>query len=780
MKKTNAFSLDRRKMHWRFLPGAGDAGLRNARCTITVNDARLDWADADHIKVSERPGTCAVRLDFEDPALSWEMRFKRSHNGERLTIESTVVNTGDETAILGPIDLISIDPASAGRVVLGGKPTQFTVFKQQMWNTRVQSLMSDNGAHASQFIGHLYSPAATRVLSANFVTIDRMIGTHHFNYDTRSKSLAYRACCQLRGHGLAPGAKLKSETLLVRAYDDPHEPLEDWAKTLQRRYKPALNPKTTVGWLGWSWVDCLSEREGTPEAVTLGNARAIRERLPGFDFDYIWISQTNLHAMTPGNWLSFNKQHYPRGFEKLVAELKGLGIKLGLWIAPFWGFEGSEAFKANPDSLIRGRDGHLMTAETKWEFIQSERARRDTFTLAKLDGSHPAAIEYIAKVFTTYRKLGIRYYMLDFLGSPAGPKRAVWDQNMTASEADRALMLAIREAAGPDTHLLTAVGSTPCYVGATDAARVSTDYGEGRPLYPPFHCLFNATYVVHDKHFGFAPKFLQNAASTYFMHRRLWINDFNVMTIDKPVPRNIAEITTTVFGLSGSPIMIGDDMRTIAEERLRLVKLCLPRTEEMARPVDLFEHVQPDDYARILMLPVRTAWDSYTLLAVFNLGDVSERTTLEMSSLGLSAKGRYAVYDFWNEEYAGDITGTLSAEVPPSSCKLYRIAKARRHPWLLSTDMHIQQGLVEVPELKWDAKRLELSGTVTRPKGESGSLFFLMPDGFRLVNHEGHKLMKDGRDNVVIIRRDFEFKSGKPLAFKLRFERMRKGLSGYY
>jgi len=776
----NTLAVDQRKMRWHFLPGAGDAGLRNARCAITVNEARLDWADADRVEVSERSGSCVVRLDFEDPALRWEVRFKRSRNGEKLTVESTVANTGDEAVILGPVDLISIDPAVGGRVVLAGTPSQFTVFKQQMWNTRVQSLTSDNGAHASQFIGHLYSPSAARVLSANFVTIDRMVGTHHFNYDAETGSLAYRACCRLRGHVLAPGARLKSETLVVRAYDDPYKPLEDWAKALERRYKPALDPKTTVGWLGWSWVDCLSEREETPEAVTLGNARAIRERLPGFDFDYIWISQTNLHGMKPGNWLTFNKEHYPGGFEKLVPELKKFGIKLGLWIAPFWAFEGSEAFKANPDSLIRGRDGRVLTTETKWEFIQSRNRARDKFVLTKLDGSHPAALNYIRKVFTAYRKLGIRYYMLDFLGSPAGPKRAMWGGKMTASESDRALMLAIREAAGPDTHLLTAVGSTPCYVGATDAARVSTDYGEGRPLYPPFHCLFNATYVVHDNHFGFAPKFLQNAASTWFTHRRLWINDYNVMTVDKPVPRNIAEITTTVFGLSGSPIMIGDDMRTISEERLRLIRLCLPRTDEMARPVDLFEHVQPDDYARILALPVKTAWDSYALLAVFNLDGVSKRTTVELPRLGLGEKGRYAVYDFWNEEYQGEATGSLTAEVPPNSCKLYRIAKARRHPWLLSTNMHIQQGLLEVPELRWDAKSLELSGKVTRPRGESGSLLFLMPDGFRLSNHEGHKLMKDGRENTVIIRKDFEFNSGKPLAFKLSFERMRKGLSGYY
>lgn len=773
------FTLDRHKMLWHFEPGEGDVGLRNARCAIAVNEQRLDWADADGMTLSQRANTCIVHLTFKVPRLSWELRFKSSPNGETLTIESSVINTGDETLSLEQIDLIQIDPTQGGQVILPGRTADFTVFQQQGWNTRVEALTGRDGHHASEYIGHLYSPMTNRVFSANFVTIDRMTGKHVFIYDASDASLSYSASCILGNHDLPSGATLNLETLVVRAYTDPYAPLDDWANALQRRYKPVLNPKTTVGWIGWSWVDALSPREKGSEAITLGNARAIRDRLPGFDFDYIWVSQTNLHKMVPGNWLTFNRKSFPSGPEALIAELKACGIKLGLWIAPFWAFEGSEAFTANPDSLTRDKEGALLTEKTGWEFIQSKDAKQDRFNMTKLDGSHPAALDYIRNVFTTYREMGIRYYMLDFLGGFPASQRSVWNPLMTAVESDRALMLAIRDAVGPDTHLLTAVASTPAYVGATDAARVNTDFGEGRPLYPPFQCLFNATYIVHDKHFGNVRKFLQNAASTWFTHRRLWINDYNVMTVDRPVPRSIAEITATVFGLSGSPIMMGDDVRSISEDRLRLVKLCLPRTEEMARPVDLFEHVGPDDYARILSLPVKTAWDRYTLLAVFNLDDTSEQSIIELTRLGLNDKQSYMVYDFWNEDYLGEVKGTLAVEVAPSSCRLYRIAKARRHPWLLSTDMHIQQGLVDVPELRWNVEKHELSGTVTRPKGETGSILFRMPDGYRLINHEGHKLMKVGHDSSVIIRREFIFDSNVPKSFRLRFEKIKKGLNRY-
>lgn len=771
--RRHGFSFDQKNMRWRFLPGDGKVGLRNARCSVTVNGQMLDWAAAEHVVVSQNAGTRTVRLDFTKTGLCWELSFTLSASGEKLAIRSSLRNTGKETVILGHINVIDIDPGRGGRVVLPGSPADFTVFQLQSWNTRLETLVSSRGQHTSECIGHLYSPKAGRVFSANFESVDSFVCQSHFAFDAEKNELAYRAICSAGKHELPAGAAVHTEKLVVRAYDEPHKPLEDWATALQRRYKPVLNPKTTVGWLGCSWVDGVSKREETPEAITLGNARAIRERLPGFDFDYIWISQANLHGGVPGNWLTFDKEDFPHGAKSLVAELEKCGIKLGLWIAPFFAFKNSEAWKANPDSLVRHKDGQVVVQKFPWGWIKSKE-RREAAEMAKLDGSHPAALDYMRHVFTACKKLGVRYYMLDFLGA-GGVERTVWNKEKTWCEADRDLMLAIRDAAGPDTHLLTAVGATPRYTGATDAARVNTDFGEGRPLYPRFHCLDTATYIVNDAHFGNIRKFLQNAASTWFTHRRLWINDYNVMTVDKPVPRNIAEITTTVFGLSGSPIMIGDDVRTMAEERLRLVKLCLPRTDEMARPVDLFEHVQPADYARILQLPVKTTWDAYSLVAVFNLDKTAQETTLDFARLGLSTKSPYAVYDFWDKAYVGTATGALSVEVPAGSCKLYRMAPARRHPWLLSTDMHIQQGLVEVPELTWNAKKLELSGRVTRPEGETGSLSFLMPDGFRLVNHEGHKLMKDGRDNSVLIRRTFEFTTKKPVPFALRFERFKKG-----
>lgn len=764
---SGSFTFDRRRMRWSFAPADRAMSIKQASATVIVNGKtyRLDtWRDCA-FEEDTKQRVLTVRLIGRNVGFDWVMRFRVSPDMQRLTVDSEIINKGSETLIVGQWKLVSVEPRRGARLEIGPDPENSAVFRQEFWNTRVQRLSSDGGQHCSQFIGLVYNPALERAFSANFITVDRIVSEHHFRLAGKSALIEYDASCMLRDHELPPGGTLVSETLILGVYDDPREPLHEWALSLQRRYKPVLNPKTTVGWLGWSWVDSISNREQTPETVTLENAAAIRKRLAGFDIDYIWFSQTNIKDMMPGNWLEFDDRNFPNGFEKTLRKLIKMKFKPGLWIAPFWMLKEAEHFDENLDNLVRDKKGALLSRPRVWEFTRPVGGKFRTFLFHYLDGSHPGTDAFMRKVFLACKRMGVRYYMLDFLG--CGLERAVWDKSMTWSRADRNLMESIRKITGRDTHLLSAVGTTPSFTGCVDAGRVNTDFGEGRPLYPR-QCLHNATYIVKDEHYGNIHKFLQNAASTWFTHRRLWINDYNMMTIDKPIPGNIAEIAVTVFGMSGSPIMLGDDIRRIDEERLRMIKLCMPRTDAMAEPLDLFSHVQPDSYARLLALRVKTDWDDYLLLAVFNLDKSARREKLSAGLLGLDSARSYRIYDFWNEEYAGCFRGEFAPEIPADSCKLYRISRTRKHPWLLSTNMHIQQGNVEVTALKWNPRAMTLSGRVTRPRGERGSLYFIMPNNYMLVNHEHHWLMKVGTDNSVVIRRDFEF-TKKEMPFDLKF-----------
>jgi hypothetical protein len=199
--------------------------------------------------------------------------------------------------------------------------------------------------------------------------------------------------------------------------------------------------------------------------------------------------------------------------------------------------------------------------------------------------------------------------------------------------------------------------------------------------------------------------------------------------------------------------------------------MCLPRTEEMPIPLDLFDNPHPEGYCRMLKLSVKTGWDSYVLLAVFSTDGEPYVGDIEFERLGLDPETPYRVFEFWNQEYSGTFKHQFPCSVPPTDCRLFRISRARNHPWLLSTDFHIQQGAVEIEDLNWDESDMKLTGRVTRPPGERGNLFILMPRRFRLINHEDTWLVKEILDMNVIIRKEIYLASDTE-SFELRFEHL--------
>ena len=434
----------------------------------------------------------------------------------------------------------------------------------------------------------------------------------------------------------------------------------DWADAVHRIYRPTYADDPPVGWCGGAWIDAFSAEEDCWETVALDNADALRRKLRGFDVRYLWTSQTNLIDGIPGDWLRADEGQIPSGLAGFFAKLRERGFVPALWVAPFWFFaEAAGALEENRENLLKDKSGAPICERRSWEFdLHSDPDDKPRLHQYFLDGSHPGTAEHVRRIFAAYRKLGVRYYMLDFLAVKKDAR--LHDPTRTPLQAARSILEVIRDAAGPDTHLQTAVSSTPGYVGLIDAARVGRDFGEGRPLFPPYNNWRNAVYALHDRHFGSIEYLVQNAAASFFTHRRTYLNDFNLLTVDKPVPIEHARVAATVFGLGGSPLMLGDDYRRIDPERLRLVKLCLPRTRGMPVPVDLFDDVHPGGYSRMLKLEIDTGWETYVLVAVFNMDDEAYATDLSFltsrTGVGVGVSRLRAL----DRGIPGDLQGSLS------------------------------------------------------------------------------------------------------------------------
>jgi len=117
------------------------------------------------------------------------------------------------------------------------------------------------------------------------------------------------------------------------------------------------------------------------------------------------------------------------------------------------------------------------------------------------------------------------------------------------------------------------------------------------------------------------------------------------------------------------------------------------------------------------------------------------------------------VYDFWNETYGGTMKDEIHISVAPHSVGLYRIQGTRPHPWLLSTDMHVLQGCVDIEDLKWSPARMTLSGVAVRPRGERGNVFLIAAGGWKPMCYKGLWVAKHVADKTIIVRKQIIFKT---------------------
>ncbi len=716
------------------------------------------------------PTGAAGAIEYRLPGgLLWRRRIRES--GGCLYLDATLVNAGGRDVMVGEWNILDGRSEAGGIVDLGRDPEQVRFFRWQPWNICVERITAAKDLYESANLCHLFDPHSGITVLLGFVTLDRMQTDHALRYEAGRGVTEYRATCRFGGYRLKPGVELRSETLRVSLHADPYEALESWADAVYERYRPSFEGVAGVcvgGARSMPWPEAIEER-----------ARAASETLKGFGLNLL---TGGTHALLkhglPGNWLTFDAfEGDGEGPESRLRRLHSRGFSFKFWFSPFWFFgEAEGTLEVNRENLLKDAEGTPITKvfeQGGWEFGRGPFTER-SLTKYFLDGTHPATRAYLARVFKKYREMGVRAYMLDFLSIMPGAKP--YDDTLLPLEAARAMLLDIRAAAGPDTHFQTAVASTPGFIGCIQAARVVRDYGEARPVHPMPNWR-NAELCLHDRHFANAHSFVQNAAAAWFTHRKVTLNDLNQLTVDQPIPLELARLSATVFGLSGdSPVVLGDNLATLATERLRLVKMCLPRTEGIPVPVDLFDNVAPDGHCHVLKKAVKTDWDDYLLVAVFNTSPdnhapVTEfyRTRLDFARLGLDAALPYRIYEFWNGEYLGTFKTAFPCSAPPDGCRLFRVSRARSHPWLLGTDLHIEQGRTDVESLAWDGAACTLKGVARRPVGEAGSLFFLMPRQLRMINHPEATTLKEVIDMQTVIRLPLVFRC-ETEPFELRFE----------
>lgn len=314
----------------------------------------------------------------------------------------------------------------------------------------------------------------------------------------------------------------------------------------------------------------------------------------------------------------------------------------------------------------------------------------------------------------------------------------------------------VREGAGDDTYLLVSSGPTVAGAGIQDGARVGRDYGE----YMISQC---ADWALHRN-------VATNMSAVAFTHRNFYVNDsMNCLTVGEPCPLKTAQFSAGMFGLCGGPIMLGDDLTILSEERISLIEKCLPPYGEVARALDLFEHSGPDTYPCVLHLRVEAAWDTWDIVGLVNYGLKPVTRRVSLRDIGLAADAKVRVFDFWEEEYLGVFRGEATVEVAPRSMKILRFTRGEGEdrPSILATNMHVIQGALDLRDVCWNAQEMTLSGTALRTKGARGKVFVNVPRGWDIMETRGSGVKCEGAVNGVAAL-ELAF-SGREIAWAVRF-----------
>jgi hypothetical protein len=487
---------------------------------------------------------------------------------------------------------------------------------------------------------------------------------------------------------LAPGQSITSNPFLIQVSPNPYTALETYAQLLgdlnQARVHSILN-----GWCDWAYAF-----EGITEAEVLANAEFAARELKPFGFEYIQVDEG--FQRWHGDWEGNPK--FSHGMKWLADRIRALGLKPGIWLAPYVISEPSEVFQKHPEWMLRESDDKLKQIP----------ASSSGTTRYALDITHPEAAEWLYQLFDTVaNKWGYELIKIDFVDWSLLSAERYHDPTVSRAAAYRKGIEIMRKAIGPKCHLLDC-GPGPVSVGMLDSMRIELDQ-------PP---------VNWNQYFLQSASTAPAMAKRYYFHKRAWINDadhvcLGLLTVSQ------AQAAASLIALSGGNMMSGDRLSDLDPTRLEILKMIFPSYGQAARPVDLFD----TDRHSMFALKIEKSFGTWTVAGFFNASETeSIDRTVPLSRLWLDPTKTYLAYDFWKERLYGDVSGELRVKVAPGSVTLLSLHEKRGVPQVVSTNRHVLQGALELEGVSWNADSKSLSGVSLGPDQTAHNIAVYVPE----------------------------------------------------
>ncbi len=254
-----------------------------------------------------------------------------------------------------------------------------------------------------------------------------------------------------------------------------------------------------------------------------------------------------------GDWLIDIKKKFPNGLEGVSKRIKDIGLKTGIWIAPFMVDPWSDVAKNHPDWLIKKDD----------EFVDGFRLTPwDKYLPVRkwiLDIKNKAAREYLFKsIDRLVNNVGVNLLKLDFLYS------IYYDPDLTIDEADKLLSDFLNEikVRYPDVYTIGCGCPLIPAVNTVDSMRLGSDMIVSPFVkFLPLSGIFDSLYM-HDR-------------VTRTLRNRMWMKHIWNIDPDAFVCRPTAGLSKNqvlscqeiIIEAEGN-IFLGDDLTRLSQNRI--------------------------------------------------------------------------------------------------------------------------------------------------------------------------------------------------------------------
>lgn len=372
-----------------------------------------------------------------------------------------------------------------------------------------------------------------------------------------------------------------------------------------------------VGWNSWDYYFTTISADAVREnlEVIVGDP-VLKNKLKAVVVDDGWETCV-------GEW--YANHRFPEGLPRLAEMIREYGLIPGIWTNGAQTESLCEPGLRHPEYYIKDEFGIPLTSDGK----------------CILDPTHPATQQFILDTYSRLYQAGFRIFKVDFISTIATGTR-FYDPACGPYEAIRRLIALIRQAVGPDSHIIGCSFPPECGPGVVDSSRISVDIHNHW-----LHVLWIMEYMqarfwCNERLFRSDPDMLIVRGSETSLEEET--NVFNPWNLVPPGQDRFssrwrrgpvfnyheAETWANLVVFSGGDIMLGDRLAMLNSRGLDLIYSHLTPHEHAAVPLDLGDGEAAQFW-----------YDSHTnSLLLVNTDDKEQELEFAFSRFGLTVPGQ--------------------------------------------------------------------------------------------------------------------------------------------